>query len=89
MTTLLQRVHRRGAHAKKHCFPFLSWLRFWGGSGLQVGAKIHQNLSKRVSKIRYDFEWILDGSWTDFGSILEAKLDLKSVQEGVETDVKK
>ena len=33
-----------------------------------------KNLSKTLSKIRSDFEWILDGSWTEFGSILEAKL---------------
>ena len=61
--------------------------------GVVLRSKLEQkstkNLSKRVSKIEYDFEWILDGSWTDFGSILEAKLALTSVQEGAETDVKK
>ena len=42
--------------------------------GPKFELKSTKNLSKRVSKIRYDFEWILDGSWTESGSILEAKL---------------
>ena len=35
------------------------------------------------------FERLLDPFWTDFDSILEAKLALKSIQEGFKTDVKK
>ena len=35
------------------------------------------------------FGQLLDRFWTDFGSILEAKLALKSVQEGIKPDVKK
>ena len=34
------------------------------------------------------FEPLLDRFWTDFGSILEAKLAQKSIQEGFQTDVK-
>ena len=46
--------------------------------GVVLGSKLEpksiKNLFERVSKIRCDFEWLLDGSWTEFGSILEAKL---------------
>ena len=41
----------------------LSWLRFWGGFGVQVGAKIHQKtVQKRIkndSRFWIDFEAIL------------------------------
>ncbi len=47
---------------------------FGGSRGSKLDPKSTKNLSKRVSKIRYKFECILDGSWTDFGSILKAKL---------------
>ena len=54
------------------------WVDFWMDLEVVLGSKLEpkstKNLSKRASKIRYDFEWILDGSWTDFGSILEDKL---------------
>ena len=42
--------------------------------GSKLEPKSIKNLFESVSKIRCDFEWVLDGSWTDFGSILEAKL---------------
>ena len=35
------------------------------------------------------FGWLLDRLWVDFGGQVGAKLAPKSVQEGVETDVKK
>ena len=41
------------------------------GSG---GSKVvPKSIQKRIKMI-YDFEWILNGSWTDFGLILETKL---------------
>ena len=36
-----------------------------------------------------NFGWLLDRIWIDFGCQVGAKLALKSVQEGVKTDVKK
>ena len=42
--------------------------------GSKLDPKFTKNLSKSVPKIRYDFDWVLDGSWIEFGSILEAKL---------------
>ena len=72
------------------------WIDFLMDLGVVLGSKLEpkstKHLSKRVSKIRNDFEWILDGSWTDFvdfGSQVWAMLALKSIQERVENDVKK
>ena len=51
-----------------------------------------KSVQKRIKNdIRFgmDFEWLLDRLWLDFGGQVGAKLVLKSVQEGVETDVKK
>ena len=49
--------------------------------GVVLGSKLEpkstNKLSKTVSKIRSDFEQILDGSWTEFGPIWEAKLEAK------------
>ena len=42
--------------------------------GSKLEPKSTKNLSKRVSKIRYKFECILDGSWVPLGPILEAKM---------------
>ena len=54
------------------------WVDFLMDFGVVLGSKLEpksiKNLFERVSKIRCDFEWLLDGSWTEFGSILEAKL---------------
>ena len=59
-----------------------------------------QNRSKKGSKIRCDFGWILEGSWSGFGAILErfwaqvggqvgAKLGPKSEKWRSQDDVKK
>ena len=54
------------------------WIDFLMDLEVVLGSKLEpksiKNLFKTLSKIRSDFEWILDGSWTEFGSILEAKL---------------
>ena len=53
---------------------------FWMDFGVVLRSKLEpkssKNLSKRVSKRRSDFERILDASWTEFGSILDAMLGL-------------
>ena len=62
---------------------YMLWELFCDDFGMDFGVVLGSKLelkstkkrSTRVSKIRYHFEWILDGSWTDFGSILEAKLE--------------
>ena len=55
------------------------WIEFWMDFGVVLGAKLEpksiENWSEMVSKIRYDFEWILDGSWIPLGPILEPKLE--------------
>ena len=51
----------------------------WGFRGVQVGAKIHQksvhNGIKNKIKFSMGFGRLLDRFWTDFGWILEAKLE--------------
>ena len=66
---------------------------FWDGFGVQVGANIHQKSVHKDTKSKIpfwmDFGWLLDRFGVDLGGQVGAKLALKSVQEGVETDVKK
>ena len=55
---------------------FLRWfvgrflIDFWSIWGSKIDQKSIKNQSKKWSKIRCDFGSILDGSWTDFSSIL-------------------
>ena len=54
------------------------WIDFGMDFGVVLGSKLEpksiKNRSEMVAKIRYDFEWILDGSWAPLGPILEPKL---------------
>ena len=54
------------------------WIDFGMDFGVVLGSKLEpksrRNRFKRVSKIRYKFECILDGSWVPLGPILEAKM---------------
>ena len=49
-------------------------LNFWRFGALRLEPKSIKNRFIRLSKTRSNFEWILYGSWIDFGSILDAKL---------------
>ena len=47
---------------------------FGGFEGLKLDPKSIKNRFNKVFKTTSKFEWVLDGSWVDFRSILEAKL---------------
>ena len=49
--------------------------------------KINKKSIKKPIKVKMqvgmDFGWLLDRFWMDFGRVLEAKLDLKSITVGL------
>ena len=51
-----------------------SWIDLGVVLGPKLKPKSTKNVSKRLPKTNYNFERILNGSWSGLGSILEAKL---------------